>query len=64
MPPIGGIASSGSGAGLASPFASTVSDGRQAHANARNVAAQHATAHLQGAEPEIMPADVLASKLP
>lgn len=39
-------------------------DDRQAHANGQIVAALNANSHLLGAEPEIMPADVLASKLP
>ena len=37
---------------------------RQAHANGQIVAALNANAGLLGAEPEIMPADVLASKMP
>lgn len=37
---------------------------RQAHANGQIVAALNANAGLLGAEPEIMPADILASKMP
>jgi quinol monooxygenase YgiN len=37
---------------------------RQAHAGGEIVAALGANAHLLGAEPEIMPADILAFKLP
>lgn len=38
--------------------------GQQAHANGEIVAALQANAHLLGAEPEILPADVLAVKMP
>lgn len=37
---------------------------RQDHANGQIVAALGDNAHLLGAEPEIMPADILASKMP
>lgn len=37
---------------------------RQAHANGEIVAALNANAHLLGSNPEIMPADVLAVKMP
>ena len=37
---------------------------RQAHANGQIVAALSENASLLGAEPDIMPADILASKLP
>lgn len=37
---------------------------RQAHANGQIVAALNENASLLGADPEIMPADILASKLP
>lgn len=37
---------------------------RQAHANGQIVAALNENAHLLGAQPEIMPADILASKMP
>lgn len=39
-------------------------DDRQAHASGQIVAALNENASLLGAEPEIMPADILASKLP
>lgn len=39
-------------------------DDRQAHANGQIVEALGANAHLLGADPEIMPAEVLASKMP
>ena len=39
-------------------------DDRQAHASGQIVAALSENARLLGAEPEIMPADILASKLP
>ena len=39
-------------------------DDRQAHAEGQIVEALNANAHLLGAEPDIMPAEVLASKLP
>jgi len=39
-------------------------DDRQAHAGGQIVAALNENARLLGAEPEIMPADILASKLP
>lgn len=38
--------------------------GQQAHANGEIVAALQANSHLLGAEPEILPADVLATKMP
>lgn len=37
---------------------------RQAHANGRIVAALNENANLLGAQPEIMPAEILASKMP
>ncbi|HEX6219514.1 MAG TPA: antibiotic biosynthesis monooxygenase [Acidimicrobiia bacterium] len=37
---------------------------RQAHANGQIVAALNENASLLGMEPEIMPADILASKMP
>lgn len=37
---------------------------RQAHANGQIVEALNANSHLLGSEPEIMPADILASKMP
>lgn len=39
-------------------------DDRQAHASGQIVAALNENSRLLGAEPEIMPADILASKLP
>ena len=38
--------------------------GQQAHANGEIVAALQANSHLLAAEPEILPADVLAAKMP
>jgi quinol monooxygenase YgiN len=37
---------------------------RQAHANGQIVSALNANAGLLGSQPEIMPADILASKMP
>jgi quinol monooxygenase YgiN len=42
----------------------TNEEDRQAHANGQIVAALNENANLLGSEPEIMPADILASKLP
>lgn len=38
--------------------------GQQAHANGQIVAALQANSQLLGADPEILPADVLATKMP
>ena len=38
--------------------------GQQAHANGQIVAALQANSRLLGAEPEILPADILATKMP
>lgn len=38
--------------------------GQQAHANGQIVSALRANSHLLGAEPEILPADILATKMP